>query len=242
MRFPRITIANKRVKSFLENNEIYATTVCTVLLGTMAVFVSFSANKISYRQTEMDYFDKLPDFQILNNQIYDSKSKMFNNSTLSINKLSGKAKNIFVTTVSVLEIVYQNTNNKIKTSLYLLEGYYNSSIINDQADKLIQTEVGSDNVKQFIKLDRRIDELIETQNEFVNTQLKTYVCIKYLNFENKQEIEYFDASSTIAKTVDDKTVKDYFEHSNSIFVPAHTLVLTEDKLESNINKILSTVR
>lgn len=111
------------MKRWLKRNEIYFTTIAALLFSITAAYVSYVANRISKRQAEMDYFDKLPDFQLTRNQVMNKATGKFENAELVVTKLTGKAKNIGVSTVTLMDIGYSNTVGDNKKNTFRIDGF-----------------------------------------------------------------------------------------------------------------------
>ncbi|MEG1228625.1 MAG: hypothetical protein RSD71_07990 [Flavobacterium sp.] len=202
----------KKIKKWLKKNEIYFTTICTLLLSGMAIIVSVISNQVANRQFDMEYFEKQPDFQITKEQLFNEKTQKYEDTNLTIAKLTGKAKNIDIETITILDIEYTNTKNEVKHSNILIEGYYETSFLSGKTEGAIQTETGYKNNSKEIELENHIIEMIENQNQFIYAQLKTYVQIRYLNFQNESKTEYFDASFASGKLINNDTLNKYFNY------------------------------
>jgi hypothetical protein len=227
---------------WLKNNEVYFTTICTILLSGMAVIVSIISYKVSSNQYEMEYFEKQPDFQITKKQILNNKTQKYDDTELIITKLSGKAKNIEVQTINWLEVNYTNKLNESKVVRFLIVGYYDSSFLTGQTDGVIQTEAGYKNNSSAIKLENYIDEIIKNQNQYGYSQLKSYVEIKYLNFENEPKTEYFDASFSSGKLITNDTLSKYFNQESKLFDFSNTINLREIDNTEKLHKLLSIIK
>lgn len=232
----------KKLTKWLKKSEVYFTTICTILLSVMAIFVSIISNQVANRQFEIEYFEKMPDFQITKQQLLNRKNQKFEETQLIITKLSGKAKNIEVDTFTLLEVEYSNTNSETKKSSFLIEGFYNISYLSGKTEGLIQTETGDKNNSREIELESYIEDMITDQNKFLSTKLSTYVQIKYLNFENKLKTEYFDASSISGKLINNDTLGKYFDPKSKYFNSKNTINLNRIEEKEKLNKIISTIK
>lgn len=232
----------KKITKWLRNNEIYFTTICTILLSGMAIIVSVISNQVANRQFEMDYFEKQPDFQITKEQLFNEKNQKYEDTNLIITKLTGKAKNIEIETITLLDIEYTNTNNEAKNSRFLIEGYYDTSFLSGKTEGIIETETGHKNNRKEIELENYLVEMIENQNQFIYTELKTYVQIKYLNFQNESKTEYFDASSISGKLINNDTLSKYFNYKTQPFDSKNTFNLRDVGNKEKMYKMISIIK
>lgn len=228
--------------NWLHHNEVYFTTICTIFLSVMAVIVSIISCEVSSRQYDMEYYEKQPDFQITKEHIFNSETQKYEDTELVITKLSGKAKNIEVQTINWLEVRYTNKSNESKLIRFLIEGYYDSSFLTGKTEGVIQTEAGYKNNSSAIKLENYIDEMVKNQYQYVYSQLKSYVEIKYLNFENEAKTEYFDASFSSGKLINNDTLSKYFNQDSKIFDSNKTIDLREIENTVKLQKILSIIK
>lgn len=232
----------KKITEWLKNNEVYFTTICTILLSIMAIIVSIISNRVANRQFEMDYFEKQADFQITKEQLFDEKTKKYEETNLIITKLTGKAKNIEIATITLLDIEYTSTKNETKNSLFLIEGYYDTSVLSGKTEGIIQTETGHKNNSKEIELENYLTEMIENQNQFIFTQLKTFVQIKYLNFQNDSKTEYFDASSISGKLINNDTLNNYFNYKSRPFDSKNTFNLRDVGNKEKMYQVISVIK
>lgn len=231
----------KIVTIWLKKNEIYFTTVCTLLLSIMAITVSIITIKVAKRQVKMDYFEKQPDFHISKEQLLNKESGYYEDTELIVTKLSGKAKNIEVENINWLEIEYTNTN-KTKLSRFLIEGYYNTTFHSGKTEGIIQSKIGYQNNLKEIELENYIERMVKGQNQYVSMELKSYVQVKYLNFENEAKTEYFDASSISVKLINNDTLSKYFDSESKVFNPENTISLNKIEDKSKLFKIISKIK
>jgi hypothetical protein len=232
----------KKTTKWLKRNEIYFTTICTIFLSAMAIIVSLISNQVANQQFEMEYFEKQPDFQITKEQLFNDKTQKYEDMNLIISKLSGKAKNIEIETINLLDIEYTNTKNEVKHSHLLIEGYYNTSFLSGKTEGIIQTEAGHKNNTKEIELENYLTEMIENQNQYIYTQLKTYVQIKYLNFQNESKTEYFDASSISGKLINNDTLNRYFNYKTQPFNSKNTFNLRDIGDKKKMDRVISVIK
>lgn len=232
----------KKIKKWLKKNEIYFTTVCTLLLSGMAIIVSVISNQVANHQFDMEYFEKQPDFQITKEQLFNEKTQKYEDTNLTITKLTGKAKNIEIETITILDIEYTNTKNEAKHSHLLIEGYYDTSFLSGKTEGTIQTKTGHKNNSNEIEFENYLSEMIEDQNQFIYTQLKTYVQIRYLNFQNESKTEYFDASSISGRLINNDTLNNYFDYKARPFDSKNTFNLRDIGDKEKMFKTISVIK
>lgn len=208
----------------------------------MAIFVSIKSNEIATIQQQMDYFEKQPDFQITKKLIYNPKTKFYEDSELIIVKLSGKAKNIGVSTISLLEVEYSNTAGINKRQTFLLSGYYNSSYLSGGTEGLIQTEKGNRNNALEYQLENQIEEMVEGHGEYARMRFQTFVQLSFLNFQNEQKFEYFDASSATGKLINNDSLAKYFDEKSVLFDEAHRIELNNIHNKKELAKVLKGIK
>lgn len=226
----------KRFAKELKKYEVYFTTICTVLLSVMAIIVSVKSCEISERQYNMEYFEKQPEFYIVTKQIRNEETKQYEDNILEISKISGKAKNIEISTITFLDVVYyKNEANNFRR--FLLSNYYQTSLLSDKADGLIETKIGDKNNKHAIELGNLLDERLEPNFHYIFPEVHTFVKIKYLNFENKSKTQYFNASFHKATLIDNDTMSKYFETKLPMFNSKNVIHL--DSIQKiDIDKII----
>ncbi|WP_316819095.1 hypothetical protein [Pedobacter nyackensis] len=230
------------MRNWLKQKEVYFTTVCSVILSLTAIYVSIISYVVADRQMEMDYFEKLPDFQVTRNQIFDEKMKRFETVELVVNKLSGKAKNINIETVTILDVEYSDINPGTKKSRFLVEDYFNTNFLTGKTEGVIQTITGHRNQFKAYELEKKIESRIEIRNQYVSTRWQTYMQITYLNFENKDQVEYFDASSVSGKLIRNDSLARYFDFKHSPIKADQTIHLNDLEEEEKFSKLISKIQ
>lgn len=220
----------------LKKYEVYFTTLCTLLLSMMAIIVSIKSCEISERQYNMEYFEKQPDFHIVTKQVFNKKTKKYDDNILEINKINGKAKNIEISTITFLDIsYYYRDQNRFKR--FLIPNYYGTSLLSDDTDGIIETKIGDNNNKYIIDLENALEERLGKQFQYFSPKIHTFVKIRFLNFENKTNIQYFNASYNKATLINNDTLSKYFESKLTMFNSKNVIIL--DSLQKvDLNKII----
>ena len=205
------------MKEFLKRNEIYFTTISSFFLSVMALIVSWISISVSKKQYEMDYFEKSPDFQIQEVFFRNPDTQFVTESKLIFSKVSGKAKNIHIEIITLVDFEIMNRSNEITNKFFKLDNYYNLHALSGKSTDTIQVSTGKENNFLFIDFQKNIERQLKEKYQYAFCDLKTYVKISFLNFENKKKNEYFEISSYTGKIVNDTTsVNKYFDFKSEI--------------------------
>ena len=199
------------MKKFLKKNEIFFTTICAFLLSIMAIIVSWKSFEISEKQYQMDYFEKSPDFQIQQTYTRDLKTNYVYQSQLIISKLSGKAKNINIDIACFLNLKLTDYKNNQKTKKFEVYHYYDTTFLSGKNSDTIQESTGYLNHLRYVAFEKAIYTELNKKFQFVDPDLKVYVKISYLSFQNEKKIEYYDVEFLTGNIVNDNSLQKYFD-------------------------------
>ena len=182
------------MRKFLKKNEIYFSTLSSLLLGIMAIIVSYNSNRISKEQSKMNYFENSPDFHFSREYLTDSTGYA-NGIDIQLNKSRGKAKNIKVKIecYAHFEIMNQNSH-EINRYIHLMD-YFESSYNTGKNKGNIKLIRGLNNLKNFSKFEEAIEHELTEKNYtsvFINNLL--IAKITYTDFLNEIKEEYYDVS------------------------------------------------
>jgi hypothetical protein len=229
------------MKEFLERNEIYFTTICTFFLSIMAIIVSWISINISGKQYDMDYFEKNPDFQIQEVFYRNPETQFVTDSKLIFTKISGKAKNIHIDIITLVDFKLTKRDNQSLNRTFKLDNYYYMNFLSGKNTDTIQVSAGNMNNSLFIDFQRAIEKQLEEKYQLAFCHLKTYVQISFLNFENKKKNEYYEVKSYTGEIIKDTTsVNEYFEVKSETSRQLERIDLNEvDKMD--IPKLIKSI-
>lgn len=205
----------KKIRKFLKRNQILLNTSSSILLSLMAIIVSVKSCDIADKQYQSDFFDKLPEFEIIQSQVRNPINNNFEETVLNISKTSGKAKNIEIDMATFFNINYTIFNDYNSFS-FIVPDYYNINYNTGKIDGEIQEAKGIKNQKTIYDFQNQLDSLI-TSNHYINSKLTTYVKITYLNFENKKTSNYYEVDFMKGNYIDSIIGKKKFEEYNNLY-------------------------
>ncbi|GIQ57971.1 hypothetical protein Flavo103_11070 [Flavobacterium collinsii] len=205
------------MKKFLKRNEIYFTTISSFFLSGMAIIVSWISIDVSKKQYELDYFEKSPDFQIQEVFYTNPKTQFVTDSKLIFTKVSGKAKNIHIDIITLVDLELTNRGNESVNKIFKLDNYYNLNFLSGRITDTIQMSTGKENHSMFVDFQRNIENRLEEKYQYAFCDLKTYVKMSFLNFENKKKNEYYQINSFTGEIMNDTiVVSKYFDLKSEI--------------------------
>lgn len=213
---------------------MFFTTICTVALSAMAIAVSVNANKIAQRQSSMDYQDRLAEFEIIKNTLVNKDTKKWEASTIQIYKTSGKAKNTDIEIITWLEVDYSNDDGSKRSSRFMLDGYYNNTFFSTEHSGPVATISGGMNQAKEFALEDYIEEVARFRHAYVNLQVKSFLKIKYLDFENNERVNYYDVSSSSGRYITSDTLSKYFDPKVNPIDKKHRVDLQNNQSPSGI--------
>lgn len=220
-----------KLKKILRKNEIYFTTITSLLLGIMAIIVAYNANKISEQQSKISYFENTPDFHLSRSYVKDSTGHA-NEITITLNKYGGKAKNISIQLESFAHFeITDNENNEIDKYVHLYH-YFDQTYRTGENNGSIRMIKGFNNNKNFSDLSRLLDKNIRDKGyPFVFINDVIIAKINYTDFLNETREEYYDISfgdGVLLRETDSK-----IKLFNSSNLPGESISITdvnEDKV------------
>ena len=190
----------KKIRVFLKNNEIFFTTITAISLTVITVIITYQGNRnserqtiISERQEKMDYFSNLPTFQINQNYLWNKDSTQLSGVELIVSKLDGTAKNIWVSTTSVLEIEYKYSDSKYtKDVIYIKDLFFIIAPTGKLNGDIFKINGLQDNMKNIISFTNELRDLfINDSVEQIIIEEETFIEINYVNFLNELEKNYY---------------------------------------------------
>lgn len=196
----------KIIKKFLNQNQIFFTTIASVLLGVMAIIVSVQTNNIAERQLQIDKFEHLPNFSIEHEYlgITDTAQLIRNHELKLYNNYGGKYKNLEVKIVGSFDVNIQD-NEGLRTDLklngkfitvFLGSSYtiHNKGIVK-VPDNLVKHINAIIKMDEYFNLGSKIrKDLIDRYRLDYWGPFENYIYaeLKYLDFMNEQKYEYYD--------------------------------------------------
>jgi len=203
-----------KIREFLKRNEIYFTTVSAVSLAVISILLTIQENRnsktqtaVAERQEKMEYFSNLPTFQIDQKWFWNNDTTQILKLNLEVSKLEGNAKNIFVTTLSLLNFEYKFPKSENIKDTLQIEDYF---LLIEHTGKLegkICTIKGILNNIQslsFFKHNLRTC-FAKDSAEYANLEVETYVEISYTNFINETIINFYKLSPIGASLLCDES-------------------------------------
>lgn len=192
-----------KIREFLQRNEIYFTTVSAVSLAVISILLTIQGNRnskaqttVAERQEKMEYFSNLPTFQIDQKWFWNNDTTQIIKLNLEVSKLEGNAKNIFVTTLSLLNVEYKFPKSENIKDTLQIEDYFLFIEHTGQLEGKICTIKGILNNIQslsFFKHNLRAC-FARDSAEYANMEVATYVAISYTNFINETIINFYKLS------------------------------------------------
>lgn len=238
----KFSIGRIKVKKFLNDNEVFFTTIASVLLSIMAIIISYYTYKIDRRQTDIEYFEKTPDFYISAQVELNPLSNEYDNEQLAIYKYEGKAKNVDTDVKVFLDIKYNDSLEIYKHLRILLNGYYSANFLTGSYAGHILTIKGYNNNLMYVSLIDSIENRLKQKgSKFVSMRKNVVVKIEFINFLNEYVTEYYDASFGDGKllNLDNNLVSDFINQEKNFAKKNFTLGDTDnsEKLDELISII-----
>jgi hypothetical protein len=190
----------KRIRKFLKKNEVFFTTLTAVSLTCISILIAIQGNKNSERQTkiaerqqEIEYFTNLPTFQIEQNWYWNIDSTQISTIDLDILKLEGNAKNIFVSTLTILTVEFRLPNRVDYKDYIFIPDFFHSILHTGHLTDKICTVKGVSNNFQILRYtaDNLRETIREDLAEYAIIEQETYIKISYTNFLNEPTTNYY---------------------------------------------------
>ncbi|WP_205635406.1 hypothetical protein [Flavivirga aquatica] len=166
----------------------------SLLLGLMAIIVTYNSNIIAKEQKQMSYYENTPDFHL--SQEYKRDSTGYPREVaIKIAKFGGKAKNISLRIRSFAHFeIIDEQNNKLNKYIHL-NGYFNQSYRTGENKGDIRLLKGLDNNKKFAEFTRRMNAGL-TKKGYTSMSINALFIVKinYTDFLNNEKYEYYDIS------------------------------------------------
>lgn len=102
--------------------------------------------------------------------------------------------------------------------------------------------VGHQNQLREFKWNNRLDSLLGGHSEYVTTKWRTYVQIKYLNFENKEGTEYFDVSFTGGLYLNSDSIAKYFDSQKAVISSDRVFSIYDIDDPERLTKVLRAIK
>ena len=123
--------------------------------------------------------------------------------------------------VTFLTIEYSKNNTQTNFS-FIVPDYYNISFLSVKNEGEIQESRGNQNQKAIQDYENYLDSLID-EDDVIFTNLKSYVRISYLNFENKRNNNYYEVGLVSGNYIDSLSGQAKFEEYKKLFKPSTTI-------------------
>lgn len=209
------------LRKWLQRNSPFFNFIQSILLSLMAFLVTCEANKISQKQTQINYNENQPDFNI---EIrYDGTTSLplvdwgtftvVKNIKATVRKRSGIARNVKVNIYSIIGATIFRGNSKEEHLFYFWDdlkqldrsGKYDEKVITSRTnafEKLYEKVVTAPRLVDTVYLERLItSRYFSLIKEFKNTEPGTfriekferniYFEIIYYDFMNNKKSDYF---------------------------------------------------
>ncbi len=184
-----------RIRNCLKNNEIFFTTIASVLLSLMAIIVSYKVYEITKFQINMEYADKLPEFHLSTDYVFDKDTLKAEEIQIIVSKVKGVAKNIDIDCASYLSIEFQDERFKLFRNKFQLMHYLDSNRITGNESGALRKIRGSQNNVRLFNFKKVISEKIkEKGKQHVFIKNNNYVRISYIDFLGNKQVEFYSNS------------------------------------------------
>ena len=236
----------KKLREWLDKNQVFFSTVAAFLVSIMAVVVSCNSNKLVEKQFQMEYFDKIPQFEIRGMYGELDSSGKATDFILNTYHLSGKYKNLDIDYKTFITVELTDSLQNSFTVHYQLYDYFDWSESLSGPNGLIYRVSSKNNIANFLKLSDALYKKLTKGKKFEYAEIQnlTIFEVSYLNFLNEYKRDYFQVDHYNGSYIDNKNmyVKDYFEDKSSVKKAKFTMELyglNESKLDKYVNKIVN---
>lgn len=237
---------------FLKKNEVFFTTLSAVSLTLISILIAIQGNiysnrqtRIAERQEKMEYFSNLPTFQIQQKWSQNTNLTELISLELSLSKLEGNAKNISISSLTILNLNVISSTSKEMKDVIFLDGFFNVQVHTGLLDgKICDIKGPPDNLQLMNNTIQNFEKIIKKDSvDFVSISDETFFKISYTNFLNEQVSEYYKLNFAGATLLHDNESKklakslfhEYYEARRENYIDL-TLVTNED-LEKLYKKI-----
>lgn len=186
-----------KLREKLKENEIFFSTIATLLLSLMAVVVTINSNKLLYNQIEVERMVNQPDFYISREYKLNEETSSFDEVELYIKKLSGVAKNIKVTNTALLEIKFADSLQKSFETTFELQSMYDQSFSGYNGESNIITKLSGYRNNTRLSNFRKSFELKmkDFGYDYVSTKPKIFIKIIYQDFSGQFKEEFYESNN-----------------------------------------------
>jgi hypothetical protein len=179
------------IRSSLKKNKIFFETIAALLVSTMAVLVSYSQLHIARVQINISKQVALPHFVIRAKQLTGSTdSQTYDEDEITVENQGSVITNFRGNSVVLLDVKLSGRNSPTEKTFYLT-GYYLGHAYSPQGQGLLITIKGYKNNQKYSNLDREFFKLVESKNEFGNTELRRFLHITYTDQLGDNHSEYY---------------------------------------------------
>ncbi|TMM57167.1 hypothetical protein FEE95_11795 [Maribacter algarum] len=200
-----------KFKKFLQNNEIWFTTVASILLSVMALILATNSNNLYKRQISMDYANYHPEYKIYKSLLSSQENEINDDLEIIIeNKNKGIARNLSISLKMFLNIsIYKRQYEKdevieereLSTKRFFLEDQFRSIYSDENKSRIkspsfkhgtyVNDSIYFATQEQRVQLfNYMLNQELQKSNAISFFEREIIIELSYLNFLNKKNVEY----------------------------------------------------
>lgn len=152
-----------------------------------------------------------------------------------------ESKNINVDIINFLDIDVVTKKNIVLNKRFLLNHYYDLNFLSGKNTDTIQTSTAIFNHNNFVNFQHCLEDELKKKFQFVESNLRTFVKIQFLNFRNEKKNEYYEVKFLVGEILND-TIKpsNYFNRDSRENIDMPQINLTKAE-KINYNEIISKI-
>ncbi|WP_390253093.1 hypothetical protein, partial [Vibrio parahaemolyticus] len=179
------------MKTFLENNKIYFSTVATISISLSSLFVSCASYKVATVQADISKAGISPHFYLSQSGYHDERVGRLTERYLSIENSGGEVKALDSTLCSVIEVEFSENEQRV-TRLLPIQGYYDIYGKTMNPDETSIKYRGHLNADKYAALHRDVLEYnLKSSTQPILMNINHAIKLEYTNILDEEFTEYF---------------------------------------------------
>lgn len=212
----KIVNALKCTRKWLEENKVFFTTIAAILLSVMAIIVSWQTNLITQEQTKVIQREQLPSIRMeVSLPAYDVETgETSGRDILYIYNNGAPIYEFNIENMVFIEICYTENHENMRSVLYPILGYYNSTTIPARSTGAIAYIFSNEESwYKFDEVDQAFRKFAENNNGFGCLLLQRYIIFEYTDVFNEyhSEIYHYDRYHYSTKLLNSEEEKQLLE-------------------------------
>lgn len=208
MNWNRVKIFNRNIKRLLQNNKIYFEVIVASCLTFMAIYLSWTANKIANQQTTIMQLEHTPNIELRKTQIYNDSLRVYDVTKWFVYNNNSKISNFDIEKeYSILHFTFRENTDTIKLPVW---DYLNlgGTIYENSEGKIFDFDNKYSGYQEYI-----LRQSLFTEGYI---EIESYIKINYRSVLKKNETKFFKIEPTIEEVDSIKwnKIKSYVEKNS----------------------------